>query len=79
VLDRPIYADLIRRRLTSNPVVSLVGPRQVGKTTLARKIAAEYPSPHFFDFENPLDANRLREPLTALDPRLDQLPAAPRP
>lgn len=68
MLDRPIYAGLIRRRLESNPVVSLLGPRQVGKTTLARKIAVEFPAPHFFDLENPVDASRLREPLTTLEP-----------
>ncbi|HAB19129.1 MAG TPA: hypothetical protein DCE44_22150 [Verrucomicrobiales bacterium] len=68
MLERPVYADLIRRRLKANPVVSLLGPRQVGKTTLARMIAREFPSPHFFDLENPVDANRLREPMTALDP-----------
>jgi hypothetical protein len=33
MLDRPVYADLILRRLETNPVVSLLGPRQVGKTT----------------------------------------------
>ncbi len=68
MLDRPIYAGLIRRRLETNPVVSLLGPRQVGKTTLARKIAGEFPAPHFFDLENPVDASRLREPLIALEP-----------
>ena len=68
VLKRPLYADLIRRRLKVSPVVSLLGPRQVGKTTLARQIAGEFPSPHFFDLENPVDASRLREPFIALDP-----------
>ena len=68
MLDRPVYADLIRRRLKVSPVVSLLGPRQVGKTTLARQIAGEFPSPHFFDLENPVDASRLREPFIALDP-----------
>jgi uncharacterized protein len=68
VLKRSGYSEIIRRRLRANPVVSLLGPRQVGKTTLARQIASDYPGPHFFDLENPVDANRLREPLTALEP-----------
>jgi len=68
VLERKAYADLIRRRLGVNPVVSLLGPRQVGKTTLARQIADGFSTPHFFDLENPVDASRLREPLTALEP-----------
>jgi predicted AAA+ superfamily ATPase len=68
VLARPAYADLVRRRLAANPVVSLLGPRQVGKTTLARLIAEDHPDRHVFDLENPVDATRLREPLTALGP-----------
>jgi predicted AAA+ superfamily ATPase len=48
--------------------VSLLGPRQVGKTTLARMIAEEHTPVHFFDLENPVDVSRLREPLTALEP-----------
>lgn len=68
MLDRPAYAQLVRRRLAANPVVSLLGPRQVGKTTLARRMAGEHRQTHFFDLENPVDASRLREPLTALEP-----------
>lgn len=34
MFNRPVYAELIRRRLESHPVVSLLGPRQVGKTAL---------------------------------------------
>jgi predicted AAA+ superfamily ATPase len=47
-------------------VVALIGPRQCGKTTLARQIvpadALEY-----FDLENPRDLGRLEEPLSALE------------
>lgn len=68
MLDRPVYAQLVRCRLAANPVVSLLGPRQVGKTTLARRIAGEHQQAHFFDLENPTEASRLREPLTALEP-----------
>jgi len=66
--SRPAYAEQIRRGLKANPVVSLLGPRQVGKTTLARMIAEEHQPAHFFDLENPVDVSRLREPLTALEP-----------
>ena len=45
---------LVRSRLASNPAVGLVGPRQVGKTTLARSLAATY-----FDLEQPTDRLRL--------------------
>jgi len=45
---------LIRQRLKTNPAVALVGPRQVGKTTLARTLSATY-----FDLEQPTDQLRL--------------------
>lgn len=55
------------RLLKSNPVVALLGPRQCGKTTLSRQIVGHTKSEaHFFDCENPQDAQRLSDPLTAL-------------
>ncbi len=56
-------AGLLRR----NPVVAIVGARQVGKTTLARQLAAGRKGPvAFFDLENPADVARLDDPLLAL-------------
>ena len=43
----------------------LTGPRQSGKTTLARR-SLDRASPHYFDLENPLDARRLEQPLETL-------------
>lgn len=50
-------------------MVGLLGARQVGKTTLAREIAASFrgPATHF-DLERPEDLARLREPELALAP-----------
>ncbi len=48
---RAQYLETIRERLRSFPVVLVLGPRQVGKTTLARTIAHEQVS-HFFDLED---------------------------
>jgi predicted AAA+ superfamily ATPase len=42
-------------------VVSVLGPRQVGKTTLAQEIAGEQPS-HFFDLEDEDALARLAAP-----------------
>jgi hypothetical protein len=57
----------IERRLRANPVVMLLGPRQCGKTTLARELADEQGA-EYFDLEAPADARRLLEPMTALQP-----------
>ena len=50
-----------------HPACAILGPRQVGKTTLARMFL-EQDSPenfHFFDLENPLDLARLENPMLA--------------
>jgi hypothetical protein len=47
--------------------VAVVGPRQVGKTTLARRLAAGWPGPtHWFDLEDPQVEAQLAAPLVAL-------------
>ena len=50
-----------------SPVVALLGPRQCGKTTLARQIAATRPAT-YFDLESPVDLARIDQPITALTP-----------
>jgi predicted AAA+ superfamily ATPase len=52
-----------------NPVVGLLGPRQVGKSTLARQWAASFKSGEvtYFDLENPADQTRLSNPILALE------------
>ena len=45
----------------------LTGPRQSGKTTLARELLAE-DSPGYLDLEDPVSLARLAEPRTALEP-----------
>ncbi len=57
--------DLVQQRLSQFPAVALLGPRQVGKTTLARLIKGtsdkEF-SPDYLDLENPADLSRLEDP-----------------
>ena len=48
-------------------MVALIGPRQSGKTTLAREIVPAR-SPNYFDLEDPASLARLAEPMTALAP-----------
>lgn len=66
-LDRPTLEAAVRRALRRGRVVALVGPRQAGKTTLARAIVTPG-SVSYFDLENPADLARLAEPMVALAP-----------
>lgn len=62
-VQRTAYLETIRERLRGNPIVSLVGPHQAGKTTLARMLAEESAEAvHFFDLESPADLARLANP-----------------
>ena len=47
------------------PVVAIVGPRQCGKTTLARQLVSAG-SPNYFDLEDPVSLARLDQRLVAL-------------
>jgi predicted AAA+ superfamily ATPase len=57
----------VRSALKRTPVVALLGPRQSGKTTLARHFVAA-DSHNYFDLEDPQSLARLSEPATALRP-----------
>ena len=71
MIARKHYLELIRERLKNFPVVSVLGPRQVGKSTLAHEIARGQPS-HFFDLEDVDAQARLAAPKVALE-RLEGL------
>lgn len=65
MISRVTYMSEVQRALARSPVCGLMGPRQAGKSTLARAIAADVPS-HFFDLESPSDQLRLQNPEMAL-------------
>jgi len=65
-MQRFQFVNSIKESLKVNPVVAMLGPRQCGKTTLARSLG-DYPSPNYFDLEDPLDLARLSNPKLALE------------
>jgi len=65
MIPRPEPIRQIEASFQIHPVTALLGPRQCGKTTLARLIADQEQAT-IFDLENPVDNQRLSAPLQAL-------------
>lgn len=65
MIERPTWMENIRTALSRSRIVTLIGPRQCGKTTLAREFLPE-DSANYFDLEDPASLVRLSEPMTAL-------------
>lgn len=70
-IERSALTRIVQEALSFWRGVVLVGPRQVGKTTLAQQLLSRS-SPNYFDLEDPRDAARLADPMQALA-RLDGL------
>lgn len=83
MIPRPTHLARLRDLLSGSPAVAILGARQVGKTTLARQLAASWPEPTtFLDLENPTHLARLAAPQLALEPLrglvvLDEVQARP--
>ena len=79
-IERSLYPKLLES-LKTFPVVGLVGPRQVGKTSLARQLVADLsrtkdpsaPSAVMLDLERPSDLAKLTEPELFLEPLANRL------
>ena len=71
-MQRGQLLQRVQQFLRSFPCVALLGPRQSGKTTIARQIATEEPgfdpARNYFDLEDPLHLGRLESPRLALEP-----------
>lgn len=65
MIDRAIDRGQVSRALKRSRIVALLGPRQCGKTTLAREFVPA-DSPNYFDLEDPTGLARLAEPDLAL-------------
>ena len=64
MIQRERYHRQVQESLASFRVTALLGPRQCGKTTLARAFATHPDA--YFDLEDPLDLARLEAPRQAL-------------
>jgi uncharacterized protein len=72
-ITRNLHASLLDS-LQTFPVVGLVGPRQVGKTSMARALAAQMGAGAvMLDLERPSDLAKLAEPELFLEPLADKL------
>jgi len=67
MIQRKSIQNSLKNALKRSRVVVLVGPKQCGKTTLARLLLPE-DSLNYFDLEDPASLARLDEPMTALSP-----------
>ena len=65
MIARPTYSAAIETALRRSPVVALLGPRQCGKTTLARQFLPPT-APAYFDLEDPFVRQLFDQPLQAL-------------
>lgn len=63
MIQRAMDLEGIKRLIHQFPVTAILGPRQSGKTTIARQFGAA----HAFDLENPRDAAFLDQPQIALE------------
>jgi len=66
MIPRPRALERITHAFSTHPIAALLGPRQCGKTTLARLIAEREPCT-YFDLENPVDIRRLSAPMRTLE------------
>lgn len=65
---REQYLKQIGEVLESHAVCALLGPRQCGKTTLAKQYVKNLQSVHIFDLENPQDLAMIESPSLTLPP-----------
>lgn len=65
-MERSFIYNQISFQFKVHSICGLLGPRQVGKTTLAKQYAQQFSKVHFFDLENYIDRARLENPLLTL-------------
>ena len=84
-MNRPEVLSHIKKLQNTHPIVALLGPRQCGKTTIAKMYCKEFssfPIENYFDLESTVDLRRLENPFLALGPLkglivIDEIQRAP--
>ena len=81
MIQRPDYLERLATAVRRSPVTALLGPRQCGKTTLARQFA-RHRKASYFDLESQADLRRLQNPELALQAErglvvMDEIQARP--
>ena len=71
MLQRTLYA-VVQARLEKSAAVAILGPRQVGKTTLSQQLAKNIKSV-YLDLEEPRDIQKLSDPNFYFDQQDDRL------
>jgi len=61
-----LLEEKVDRYLSYFPITAILGPRQCGKSTLAREIIKKHPGSIYLDLELPSDRNKLNDPETFL-------------
>lgn len=65
-MKRQYFLDQIKEQFNVHSVCGILGPRQVGKTTLAKQYAQQFSKVVLLDLENPFDLARLENPMLTL-------------
>ena len=66
MIQRNSYLQQIKDAFEIHPICAILGPRQCGKTTLAKQYCSDIKDVHFFDLENPQDLSALDAPSITL-------------
>jgi predicted AAA+ superfamily ATPase len=65
MINRPAYMEKLSTALNRSPITAILGPRQCGKTTLARLYDSDK-NADYFDLESQPDIQRLQNPKLVL-------------
>ncbi|MBF0478257.1 MAG: ATP-binding protein [Candidatus Omnitrophica bacterium] len=62
MIERKRHLEIVHKALRRSPVVAILGPRQCGKTTLAKEVLKTYSKSVYLDLESPAAIRSLQNP-----------------